>query len=169
MYCPHCMKKLPQSAQKCMFCAQPTHTPVAGMATLRISCRPRMPFARFFFRLILTPTTRYKVHISVDDQEYVLKSKEKQIDIPVSIGTHVLRISSISKKGAKALKFAGAATSFVGVATGSGATVYAGAAVNDIGRDSLKNGFSVSFSANELVPIAVRLAWNGSIVEDEKV
>lgn len=167
MYCPHCMKKLPQSAQKCMFCAQPTHTPVAGMATLRISCRPRVPV----WMMVMQPLCfffGYKVHISVDDKNYMLKSKKKQIDIPVSIGTHVLRVSSISKKGAKALKFAGAATSFVGVATGSGATVYAGAAVNDIGRDSLKNGFSVSFSANELVPIAVKLAWNGSIVEDEK-
>lgn len=167
MYCPHCMKKLPQSAQKCMFCAQPTHTPVAGMATLRISCRPRLPV----WMMVVQPFclfVGYKVHISVDDRNYMLKSKKKQIDIPVSIGTHVLRISSISKKGAKALKFAGAATSFVGVATGSGATVYAGAAANDIGRYSLKNGFSVSFSANELVPIAVKLAWNGSIVEDEK-
>lgn len=167
MYCPHCMKKIPQSAQKCMFCAQPTHTPAAGMATLRISCRPHLPI----WMMVCQPlcwVTGYKVHISVDDKNYVLKSKKKQIDIPVPVGTHTVRISSISKKGAKALKFAGNATAFVGVATGSGATVYTGDAVNRLGNDSLKDGFSVSFGTNELVPIAVKLAWNGAIVEDEK-
>lgn len=167
MYCPHCMKKIPPSPGKCPYCSQPTHTPTAGMATLRVSCRTHLPV----WMMVVQPLSffsGYKVYISVDDKNYVLKSKKKQLDIPVSIGTHTVRISSISKGKAKMLKFAGAATAFVGAVTGSGATVYAGDEVNSLGNESLNDDISVSFNANELVPIAVKLAWNGVIRKDDE-
>ena len=167
MYCPKCMKKIPQTATKCPFCAQPTHVPTAGMATLRISSRSHLPL----WMMILQPINYfrgYKVHISVDEQNYVLKSKKKQIDIPVSVGTHKVRIASVSKKSAKLIKFAGTAMAFTGAVTGSGSTIYTGAALEDLGNAFSDNGVSISFDSNELVPIAVKLAWNGIIVEDKK-
>lgn len=167
MYCPHCMKKIPHTATSCPFCAQPTHTPVAGMATLRVSCRPNLPL----WAMIVQPINYfvgYKVHISVDDQNYVLKSKKKQLDIPVSIGTHQIRISSKSKKSAKTLKFIGSTLLFAGAVTGSGSTVYAGAALEDFGEAFSNDGISVSFAANDLLFIPVKLAWNGSIAEDKQ-
>ncbi|MBO5109792.1 MAG: hypothetical protein J6D21_03650 [Clostridia bacterium] len=110
----------------------------------------------------------YKVYISVDEQNYVLKSKKKQLDIPVSVGTHQVRISSRSKKSANAMKIAGIAMTFAGAVTGSGSTVYAGAALEDLGKAFSNNGTSITFDANELQVIPVKLAWNGTIVEDEK-
>lgn len=168
MYCPHCLKKIPRTASTCAFCAQPTHTPVAGMATLRISCRPHLPL----WMMIVQPFnyfSGYNVYISVDDQNYVLKSKKKQLDIPVSIGTHQVRIASMSKKSAKAMKFAGNAMMFAGAVTGSGSTIYAGAAMEDFGKAFSDNGVAMSFDSNELVYIPVMLHWMGnSIVEDKK-
>ncbi|MBQ8310502.1 MAG: hypothetical protein IJX80_05760 [Clostridia bacterium] len=167
MYCPNCMKKIPQTATKCPLCAQPTHAPSAGMATFRISCRPRLPL----WMMIVQPISYfvgYKVHISVDNQNYVLKSKKKQIDVPVAIGTHQVRISSVGKKTAKAMKFAGAAMAFTGAVTGSGSTIYAGAAMEDLGNAFSDNGVAITFNPNELVPISVKLAWNGVIVEDKQ-
>ncbi len=167
MYCPKCMKKIPQTATKCPFCAQPTHVPAAGMATLRVSCRPHLPL----WIMIVQPIYYffgYKVHISVDEQNYVLKSKKKQIDIPVSIGTHQIRISSVGKKSAKVMKFAGMAMAFTGAVTGSGSTIYAGAALEDLGNAFSDNGVSISFDSNELLPISVKLSWNGAIVEDKQ-
>ena len=110
----------------------------------------------------------YKVHISVDDQNYVLKSKKRQLDIPVSVGTHQVRISSVSKKRAKMMKLAGTATAFIGRVAGSGSTIYAGAAIEDLGNAFSDNGVPISFESNELIYIPVKLAWNGSIVEDNK-
>lgn len=167
MYCPSCMKKIPNTATKCPLCSKSTHTPVAGMATLRVSCRARLPL----WMIILQPLNYfrgYKVHISVDKQNYVLKSKKHQLDIPVSVGTHQVRISSIGKKSAKALKFAGMAMAFTGAVTSSGSTIYAGAALEDLGDAFSNDGISVAFDANELLPISVKLAWNGSIVEDKQ-
>ncbi len=167
MYCPHCMKKIPRTETTCPFCAQPAHTPVAGMATLRVSCQPHLPL----WCMIVQPINYfagYKVYISVDDQNYVLKSKKKQLDIPVSIGTHQVRISSMGKKSAKAMKFAGAAMMFTGAVTGSGSTIYAGAAIEDLGQAFSNDGVSISFDSNELVPFSVKLAWNGAIVEDNQ-
>ena len=167
MYCPHCMKKVPRTATQCPFCSKPTHTPVAGMATLRVSCKRHLPL----WMMIIQPLnyfSGYKVYISVDDQNYVLKSKKLQLDVPVSIGTHLVRISSMSKKGAKALRFAGRAMTFAGAVTGSGSTVYAGAAVEDLGAAFSDKGVSIDFEANELVPIAVKLAWNGTLAEDKQ-
>ena len=99
---------------------------------------------------------------------YLLKSKKKQLDIPVSIGTHNVRISSMSKKHAKALKFAGMAMAFTGAVTGSGSTIYAGAAIEDLGQAFSDDGVSISFDANELYPVSVKLSWNGNIVEDKE-
>lgn len=167
MYCPHCMKKISKTATTCPFCAQATHTPIAGMATLRISCRPNRPL----WIMMIYPVTYflgYKVHISVDEQNYVLKSKKKQLDIPVSVGTHRVRISSVGKKMAKAMKFAGMAMAFTGAVTGSGSTVYVGAALEDLGGAFSKDGVSLSFDPNELVAVSVKLAWNGAIVEDKQ-
>ena len=167
MYCPHCMKKVPTTATTCPFCGQPTHTPVAGMATLRVSCRPHLPL----WIMIMQPINYfagYNVYISVDDQNYVLKSKKKQMDIPVSIGTHQVRISSMTKKSAKALKFAGKAMMFAGAVAGSGSTIYTGAAVEDWGQAFSHDGIAISFDSNELCPIAVKLSWNGAIVEDKQ-
>lgn len=168
MYCPHCMKKIPRTATTCPFCAQSTHTPVAGMATLRISCRTRRPLWMMLFQPVLC-FVGYKVFISVDEQNYVLKSKKKQLDIPISVGTHQVRIASMSKKSAKAMKFAGMAMAFTGAVTGSGATVYAGSALEDLGHAFSDDGVAISFDANELVTFSVKLAWNGSIVEDKKL
>lgn len=167
MFCPHCMKKIPRTATTCPFCAQPTHSPMAGMATLRISSRTHLPL----WMMIVQPFnyfSGYKVFISVDEQNYVLKSKKKQIDIPVSVGTHQVRISSVSKKSAKAMSIAGKLMAFSGVVTDSGATVYAGAALEDLGAFFSDKGVSVSFDENELVAISVKLAWNGAIVEDKQ-
>ena len=168
MYCPHCMKKIPRTATTCPFCAQPTHTPVAGMATLRVSCRPHYPL----FMLIMQPLGyfgSYQVYISVDDQNYILKSKKKQIDIPVSIGTHQVRIASMSKKAAKAMKFAGKAVVFAGAVAGDTSTVCIGASIEDWGAAFSGNGVAVSFAANELVSVPVKLSWNcTAIVEDKK-
>ena len=166
MYCTKCMKKIPRTADICPFCAAPTHTPMAGMATLRVSCRKHLPL----WMMILQPLTYfqgYNVHISVDEQNYVLKSKKYQIDIPVAIGTHQVRVSSMSKKSAKALKFVGMATVFAGAVTSSGSTIYTGAAIEDLGDAFSDNGVPVSFESNELVAISVKLAWNGTIVEDK--
>ena len=166
MYCPQCMKKIPTTASTCPFCAQPTHTPSAGMATLRVSCRVHLPL----WMMIVQPLNYfmgYKVHISVDNQTYVLKSKKKQIDIPVAAGTHQVRISSVSKKSAKVMKFAGMAMAFTGAVTSSGSTVYAGSALEDLGNAFSDNGIAVTFESNELKAISVKLAWNGIIVEDK--
>ena len=167
MYCPHCMKEIRKEASVCPFCAQPTHTPIAGMATLRISCAPRRPL----LMIILSPLfyfIGYKVHIYVDEQHYVLKSKKKQIDIPVSIGTHLVRISSVSKTSAKVMKFFGSATAFIGAVTGSRATLYTGAVIEDAGGAFSDDGVFVDFEPNKLLTLSVKLAWNGSIVEDNK-
>ena len=167
MYCPHCMKKIPCTATICPFCAKPTHAPIASMATLRVSCRPHLPL----WMMIVQPLNYfagYKVHISVDEQNYVLKSKKTQLDIPVSVGTHQVRISSVGKKSAKAMKFAGMAMAFTGAVTGSGSTVYAGAALEDLGNAVSNDGVSISFDSNELLPLSVKLSWNGSIVEDKQ-
>jgi len=167
MYCPHCMKEIPRTATVCPLCAQPTHSPVAGMATLRVSCRPHLPL----WMMIVQPFSYfsgYKVYISVDEQDYVLKSKKKQIDIPVSNGNHRVRISSVGKKSAKAMKFAGMAMEFSGAVTGSGSTIYAGAALEDLGNAFSNDGVSISFDSNELLTVSVKLAWNGTIVEDKQ-
>ena len=167
MYCPHCMKKIPRTASTCPFCAQPTHTPMAGMATLRVSCRVHLPL----WARIVQPFNNfigYKVFISVDEQNYVLKSKKKQIDIPVSVGTHQVRISSMSKKSAKAMSIAGKLMVFSGAVTDSSSAVYAGAALEDLGAFFSDKGISVSFDENELVAIPVKQAWNGMIVEDKE-
>ena len=167
MYCPHCNKKIPRTASTCPFCAQPTHTPTAGMATLRVSCPVHLPL----WMMIVQPFNyfnSYKVYISVDDQNYVLKSKKKQMDIPVSIGTHQVRISSMSKKSAKAMSIAGKLMVFSGAVTDSSSAVYAGAALEDIGAFFSDKGIKVSFEENELVAIPVKLAWNGTIVEDKE-
>ena len=166
MYCPHCNKKIPRTASTCPFCAQPTHTPTAGMATLRVSCRPRG--ARWTMIAFIGYLQGYKVFISVDNQNYVLKSKKKQIDIPVSVGTHEVRISSVSKKSAKAMSIAGKLMVFSGAVTDSSSAVYAGAALEDLGAFFSDKGIKVSFEENELVAIPVKQAWNLSIVEDKE-
>lgn len=167
MYCPNCMERIPDTATTCPLCSQPTHTPIAGMATLRVSCRKHLPR----WVIILQPLNYfqgYKVFISVDEKEYVLKSKKQQIDIPVSVGTHQVRISASSKKSAKITKLAGTAMAFVGAVTGSGSTVYAGAAIEDLGDALSDNGVPIAFDSNELLSISVKMAWNGSIVEDKE-
>ena len=167
MYCPHCMKEIQRGATVCPFCSNPTHIPNAGMATLRVSCRPHLPI----WMIVVQPFNYfrgYKVHISIDQHNYVLKSKKKQLDIPVSVGTHQVRISSVSKTTAKLMRFAGTAMAFTGAVTGSGSTVYAGAALEDLGGAFSDQGIAINFDANELLPLAVKLAWNGTIVEDTK-
>lgn len=167
MYCPQCMKKIPRTASTCPFCSQPTHTPVAGMATLRVSCRPHLPL----WVMILQPLNYfrgYKVHISVDEQNYVLKSKKKQIDIPVSIGTHQVRVAGVSKKSAVLLKWLGTVMVVGGAANGDGSTVYTGAALEDLGAAFSEMGVPMSFEANELLSIPVMLSWNGALIEDKK-
>lgn len=167
MYCPHCMKEIQKEASVCPFCSKPTHTPTAGMATLRVSCPPNLPL----WMIILQPLNYfrgYKVHISIDEQNYVLKSKKKQIDIPVSVGTHRVRVSSVSKTTAKLMKFAGSATAFVGAVTGSGSALYTGAVIEDLGGAFSDDGVTVAFESNKLLTLSVKLAWNGSIVEDDK-
>ena len=167
MYCPHCMKKIPRTATTCPFCAQPAHTPVAGMATLRVSCRPHLPL----WIMIMQPINYfagYNVYISVDDQNYVLKSKKKQMDIPVSIGTHKVRISAMTKKSAKAMNFAGKAMVFAGATASSSATISVGSFFEDWGKAFSDDGIDISFAANELLAIPVKQSWNGAIVKDEK-
>ena len=149
MYCPHCMKNIPSTTTTCPFCAKATHTPVAGMATLRVSCNPRV-------QRILCLISYYHIYISVDDQEYLLKSNKKQIDIPVSVGTHQIRISSKSKKMVKAMEIVGKATAFIGGVTGSGSTIYAGAAMEDLGKAFSNDGTPITFESNELKTVSVK-------------
>ena len=166
MYCPQCMKKIPNNSFTCPMCGQVTHTPIAGMATFRISCRPHIPL----WAMIIQPLTYfagYKVHISIDDQNYVLPSKKKQIDIPVSVGTHQVRISAVGKKTAKAIEFFGKAAVFTGAVTGSGSTILEGAAFEDVGKAISDNGVPLTFNANELKTLSVKAGWNGAIVEDK--
>ena len=167
MYCPNCMKKVSDTSTKCPECGQPTHTPVAGMATLRVSCRKHLPL----WMMIVQPVnffSGYKVYISVDDQNYVLKSKKKQIDIPVVAGTHKVRIASLSKKTSALISFIGKFFRFAGGVTSSGTTIIMGAAMKDLGNAFSNIGTNVSFDQNELVPVSVKLAWNNMIVEDKK-
>ena len=161
MYCPHCKKKISRTATTCPFCGQSTHTPVAGMATLRVSCKSGFLQTLNFF-------AGYYVHISVDDQIYVLKSRKKQMDIPVSVGTHKVRIALTGKKYAKAVKFAGSAMVLAGSAMGSSTSIYMGAAMEDWGKAFSGDGVDISFAAEELLAIPVKLSWDGSIVEDKK-
>ena len=166
MYCPHCMKNIPSTTTTCPFCAKATHTPVAGMATLRVSCSPHV----HLWMMIVQPFSyfsHYNVYISVDDQEYLLKSNKKQIDIPVSVGTHQIRISSKSKKMVKAMKFAGMATAFVGSVLGSGSTIYAGAAMEDLGNAFSNDGAPITFNSNELKTVSVKHTWLGTLKEDD--
>ena len=88
-FCQHCGAVLGASA------------PVGGLATLRIVARKHLPV----WMMVVQPLNffmGYKVYISVGDQEYVLKSKKRQMDIQVVPGVHFVRISSVSKKRAMA-------------------------------------------------------------------
>ena len=136
-----------------------------GMATLRIISRP---YINTVMRCInpLFMFKGYKVHIDVDNNSYVHKSKSKQIDIPVAPGEHFIRISSMSKKSAKGIAIAGQFAALGGAATGSSSTFMAGAAMEDIGNFIGKAGFKYQFSPNEVVTIKVKQGLSDIVIDD---
>ena len=107
-------------------------------------------------------------YISVGDQEYVLKSKKKQLDIQVVPGVHNVRISSTSKKQAKLMKGIGMATQFVGAVTGSGSTYVVGSVLDDVGGALSKEGVNVQFEPGEFMELKIKMNFMGQIVEDDK-
>ena len=75
----------------------------------------------------------------------------------------------MSKKAAKTMKFAGKALVFAGAVAGDTSTVCIGSSIEDWGAAFSNNGVAISFAANELVSVPVKLSWNGTtIVEDKK-
>ena len=137
-----------------------------GMATLRIISKP---YVHTFFRCfnpIIYLYKGYKVHIDIDNNSYVHKSKNKQIDIPVAPGEHFIRISATSKKSAKAMAIAGQFGALAGAATGSSSTFMAGAAMEDIGNFIGKAGFKYQFSPNEVVTIKVKHGLSDIVIDN---
>ena len=148
---------------------QPINNPARamGMATLRIISRPYVhPFLRFF-NPFLNLYRGYKIHIDIDNNSHVHKSKDKQMDIPVAPGEHFIRIGSISKKSAKAMGAVGKFATFAGAVTGSSATVMGGAALEDVGDLVGKVGSRYHFAPNEIVIVKVKQGFWGEIVIDE--
>ena len=166
MICTKCGKET-GAGRFCQNCgnAVVAAAPVSGMATLRIVARKHLPV----WMMVIQPISyfsSYKVYISVGDQEYVLKSKKQQIDIPVVPGVHNVRISSSSKKQAKVMKGIGMATQFVGAVWGSGSTYVVGSILDDVGGALSKEGVNVEFEPGEFMEVKVKLNFMGQIVED---
>ena len=154
-FCQHCGAALGASA------------PVGGLATLRIVARKHLPV----WMMVVQPLNffmGYKVYISVGDQEYVLKSKKRQMDIQVVPGVHFVRISSVSKKRAKVMKGIGMATQLVGGVLGNGSTYVLGSVMEDVGGALTKEGRKVGFEAGEFMEYKVKLNFMGKVVEDKK-
>lgn len=154
-FCEHCGSPLPVAA------------PRSGLATLRITARKHLPV----WMMVVMPINffcGYKVYISVGDQEYVLKSKKKQIDIQVVPGVHNVRISSSSKKQAKVMKGIGMATQFVGAVVGSSSTYVVGSIMDDVGGALSNDGVNVEFEPGEFMELKVKMNFMGQIVEDDK-
>ena len=155
MICSKCGKEA-GAGRFCQHCggAVGSPAPTGGLATLRIIARKR-----FFI-------WRYKVYISVDDQEYVLKSKNQQIDIPVVPGVRFVRISSISKKQAKGMKIGGMVLSFFGAVNGSSSTYVAGNMWENAGAALSKDGVNLEFKPGQIEEIRVKMNFMSQIVED---
>ncbi len=138
----------------------------SGLATLRVIARKHLPA----WMMIVQPINYlvgYKVYISVDDQEYILKSKKQQIDIQVAPGVHNVRISPTRKKSAKLLKGIGMFTQFAGAVTGSSSTYVVGNIIEDVGGALSDDGVRVEFESGEFMEIKVKLNFMGQIVEDK--
>ena len=132
---------------------------------LRVTARKHLPA----WMMVVQPINclfGYKVYISVGDQDYVLKSKKRQIDISVVPGVHNVRISSTSKKRAKVMKGIGMATQFVGAVVGSGSTYVVGSVVEDVGGALSRDGVNVQFEPGEFMELKVKMNFMGQIVED---
>ena len=102
----------------------------------------------------------------MDDQEYVLKSRKQQIDIPVVPGVRFVRISSKSKKQTKSMQLIGKATQFVGAVCGSGSTYVVGNVLDNVGAALSKDGIHVEFKPGEIEEVRVKANFMGQIVED---
>jgi len=166
MICAKCGKETGEG-RFCQYCgaAVSTPAPAGGLATLRIIARKHLPV----WMMIVQPFncfSSYKVYISVDDQEYVLKSKKQQLDIPVVPGVRFVRISSKSKKQAKGMQLIGKATQFVGTVYGSGSTYVVGNVLDNVGAALSKDGIKVEFKPGEIEQIKVKANFMGQIVED---
>ena len=138
-----------------------------GMATLRIIARKHLPV----WMMVVQPVNcliGYKIYISVGNQEYVLKSKKQQIDIPVVPGVHNVRISSTSKKRAKLMKGIGIAAQFVGAVAGSSSTYVVGSVLDDVGGALSNDGINVQFEPGEFMEVKVKMNFLGHVVEDDK-
>lgn len=151
MICNKCGKQT--SSRICEHCgnAVGAAAPVGGLATLRI-------IARQGFRL----------YITVDDQEYVLKPKQRQIDIPIVPGVHKIHLSFTSRTEAKLSKAIGMAAQFVGAAVGSTAIYVWGSAEEGLSRSILDKGAMVKFDPGDLVETKVKANFWGQLVEDDK-
>lgn len=153
-FCEHCGNALGTSATN------------GGMATLRIHARKHQTA----WLMVLQPVTifiGYKVYISVDDQEYVLKSKKGQIDISVVPGVHNVRISAYSKKQMKAMSIIGFITQLFGAVNASSYTYVAGSIIEDVGRAMSKDGLNIRFEPGEFMEVKVKQNFLGNIVEDK--
>lgn len=153
-FCEHCGNALSATAS------------VSSLATLQVVARKHLPLW-----MMIQPVNLfmgYKVYITVDDQEYVLKSKKRQIDIQVVPGVHFIRISSKSKRQLKAMKIIGAAAQFAGAVAGSSGTYVLGSVMEDVGGALLKDGANVEFEPGEYMEYKVKMNFMGQIVEDKK-
>lgn len=166
MICNKCGKQT-REGRTCEHCGNvlvPTSN--SGLATLRVIARKHLPA----WMMIVQPVNcfiGYKVFISVDDQEYVLKSKKQQIDILVVPGVHNVRIASSSRKSAKLMKGVGMATRFVGAVWGSSSTYVVGNIMEDTAAAMSQDGVNIQFEAGEFMEIKVKPNFMGKIVEDK--
>lgn len=167
MICSKCGKDN-KTGRFCEKCGSPLTPPSSGngMATLRVVARKTPPT----WMIVIQPWNyfrSYKVYVSVDGQEYKLKSKKQVLDIPVAPGTHFVRLSSTSITQSKVLKGIGYAVQFGGAVNGSAGAYVLGNVMEDVGGVLLKDGAYVEFEPGEFMEMRVRMDFKGQIVEDK--
>ena len=167
MICSKCGKEN-KTGRFCEKCGSPLTPPSSGngMATLRVVARKTPPT----WMVVIQPWNfflSYKVYVSVDGQEYKLKSKKQVLDIPVVPGIHYVRISSTSIRQSKTLKGIGTAMQFGGAIGGSGGAYVLGNVMEDLGGALLKDGAYVEFEPGEFMEKKVRMNFMLQIVEDK--
>lgn len=178
MNCQRCGMQIQEGWSYCQNCGEPVRkdanamyprtqqTPPTGLATLRIqSTKYRHPF--FMVMNLTTPWTwGYKVYIHVDDKEYILKSKNGMLEIPVVPGEHWLHVSAAHHNLTTENNLRKAAGFTEEVAAIGGFTNVA--AVSHIVRTTtidLSDYTKEYFAPNELKVIRVKMNIHGKLVE----
>ena len=108
MLCSKCSSEIPNDSIVCPICKTPTFTSNGGVAKLKIvKIKPR-PFLKrkeivpYEGRDALFP---YKIHVKVDDKEYV--SSKPSMEIPIVPGKRKIKMSHRSFKFAVVQNFVG--------------------------------------------------------------